>query len=331
MTEPMIAEEQPRTSNWFTPASGVLNSPEPAAEAVDEPVDVEPAEQVEALDPDPLSDVEVGSTFIAPSEKDPRCGAHGEDGVVCVRRPHPPQWRHFAIVDYRVVAAWPASPAAAEDVPSIGRHRTGVAVTDLLAPATLPADPLGHVRVDDPDPLADIDGELCRATGPTVFDLAGREIRNVCDRAPHPAHWQHIAVDVDEVVEVWVSDPADEPAEQPVTPGDRADVVDAVEQKIELGDGVALEEVDESFDERAEHVLRADTASRTVLRGMLDERRRERVAAVFTEYGVLSPDLIASLPTRLIVALERAVCALGEPIPPVEPVEPIAVAAGGAR
>lgn len=275
---------------------------------------------------DPCGDKQVGDSYLAPVDHALHpavlCGVENSDGQSCGRREHPQEWLHFEVVDNRITAAWRSGG---------GRHRGGVPIAELLAaakritaaetadvPAAAAADPLAHVRVGDPDPLVPEDGAdwlVCGAQGPSVFDIGGFGVRNSCDREQgHPAHWQHIAVDVDHVVEVWHGD--HRPAQQPALPAvlavedaPPAAVVEAliVEQATPL-------DAEEFDDARLEHVARAHGAAVRVESGLMDPHRREALARVFRVCGSLPTAAVAELPADLRVALELAMLTLCEPL-----------------
>lgn len=107
--------------------------------------------------------------------------------------------------------AVPVAPAESEPAPEPVETSDDAQANELV-------DPLAHVRVGDPDPLApDGDWLVCGAQGPSVFDLAGTGLRNSCDREQgHPPQWRHIALDLEEVVEVWHGDHRGKTDEPPV-------------------------------------------------------------------------------------------------------------------
>lgn len=381
MTEHMIPDPTalPVSGEWSNPA-------DPAAE----------------LAPDPSGDKLIGDSYMAPVDNPLHravlCGALNGHGQRCGRRQHPDHWQHFEIVDNRITAAW-----------GTGRHHRGVPVDELLAAAEQPpipadraaelatlayevkdildsalaaaVDPLAHVQVGDADPLIpeeDRDWPTCGASGPIEHEvIPGVKVRASCDRPPHPAHWQHIAVDVDEVAEVWHGDHG--PTRPVVPPAEAAPVVDAVDQLLADTDHqlvdvptqcprcgapattelidistaveharderkfmpgrsecsarcwetptapasdahglVEIDEVrDEPFDdERLAHVQRAADAAATIYGSILDIRRRSVLGGVVLAFGALSPDDVAALPGDLLVALERTVAALCQPLAP---------------
>jgi hypothetical protein len=274
---------------------------------------------------DPCGDKLVGDSFIAPVgnvlQPVVLCEAQNGQGQRCSRREHPAQWQHFAIVDNRITAAWRTSD---------GKHRQGVTVAELLAAAARitaaenggavveAVDPLAHVRVGDPDPLIpedDGDWLVCGAQGPSVFEIAGTGVRNSCDREQgHPPLWQHIAVDLDEVVEVWHGDhrPAQQPPLPAVVPVEDAPAAGEVEALIvEQSTPPGAELFD---DARLAHVSRAHSAAVRVESGLMDPHRREVIANVFRACGGLPPAVVAVLPEDLRVSLELAMLALCEPL-----------------
>lgn len=207
------------------------------------------------------------------------------------------------------LAEWYARVEAAKSAGTTsgaGRHAHRPVIDTTIEPTpALAVDPFGHVQVGDPDPSPDwfaSDASLCNALSPTVIPVPsdhGEEftLRYACTRFPHPAHWQHIAVDaVMGVIEVWHGD---ESLEDTTVLAIADDLVD--EHQDDAVDGWPTAEDDEDDD------LVELSSANHVRRRALNAEQREGLAAVLEVYGALCElGTALDIPQPLVDALANA-------------------------
>lgn len=207
---------------------------------------------------------------------------------------------------------WPTAEPAADELVDQADEPDEAPVD--VEPVEL--DPLVDKRPGDTFATVPAEDPVCGALNEQAF--AGDQTY-ACGRRPHPEHWQHIGVWQGRVQQTWRSPLLVDRIEQLLTEHPPAERVDIVE----------MDEIDEPFDERMEHVARTIAAAARVRTGLLDGPRRRAIAAVLVAYGNVT-DTATSLPTALLVALERAVAVLGEPVAPVDQVAGVLDAAQSA-
>lgn len=226
------------------------------------------------------------------------------------------------------LAEWYALLEAAKSAgttSSSGRHAQRPVMDTTIEPTPALVDPFAHVQIGDPDPNPEwlaSDASLCNALSPTVIPVPsdhGEEftLRYACTRFPHPAHWQHIAVDAAiGVIEVWHGDEsledttvlavADDLVADDLAADDLAadDLVDNEPQVDEHTSAAAWPTVDD--DELAE-LSPADH----VRQRALNAEQREGLAVVLEVYDALCElGTGLDMPQPLIDALAKAEASL---------------------